>query len=178
MLETLLGILTSGGAGAIVGLIGSLATKWLEFKTLDKKLQFETEMARIRTQELELEQAHAIALADKQMQIAEVEGRIAADVAAMGAFTESQKEARVQYGGWVDQVRGLMRPVITLFLLTVTTAFAGMLWHRVGGFNALDGYQLVDLFDYLVRSAVFLTITAVSWWFGSRPTEWSRGGAR
>lgn len=171
MLETLLGILSSGGTGAIVGLVGSILTKWLELKTLREKLTVEVKMAEIRTRELELEQAHALALADKQIDIARVEGEIARDVAEMEAFTQSQKAQTAMYGGWVDKVRGLMRPVITLFLLVVSTWVLWQTWVLVGGLESMNRYDLIEMFQAQIDAMTFLTMTAVTWWFGSR---WSQ----
>lgn len=171
MLDAILGIFSSGGMGALVGLFGSVATKWLEYKTIGQKLIFEKEMAQIRTRELELEQQHAIALADKQIDIAKVEGEIQSDIASMAAFVESQKEQSLHYGGWVDQVRGLMRPIITMFLLTVSTWLMWEVWGRVDGLTSLEETELLALFRSLLDSVTFLTMTAVTWWFGSR---WSQ----
>lgn len=170
MLETLLGILASGGTGAIVGLIGSIAAKWLDLKVLKEKLTVEVKMAEIRTRELELEQSHALALADKEIDKAEVEGKITLDVAEMQAFAESQKAQAIRYGGVVDSIRGLMRPVITLFLLIASTWILYLVWQMVGGLQALDQDELLALFKSQIDAMTFLTMTAVTWWFGSRPS--------
>lgn len=170
MLETLLGILASGGTGAIVGLIGSFAIKWLDLKVLKEKLTVEVKMAEIRTRELELEQSHALALADKEIDKAEVEGKITLDVAEMQAFAESQKAQAIRYGGVVDSIRGLMRPVITLFLLIASTWILYRVWQMVGGLQALDQDELLALFKSQIDAMTFLTMTAVTWWFGSRPS--------
>lgn len=170
MLETLLGILASGGTGAIVGLIGSIAIKWLDLKVLKEKLTVEVKMAEIRTRELELEQSHALALADKEIDKAEVEGKITLDVAEMQAFAESQKAQAIRYGGVVDSIRGLMRPVITLFLLIASTWILYRVWQMVGGLQALDQDELLALFKSQIDAMTFLTMTAVTWWFGSRPS--------
>lgn len=171
MIGTLIDILSAGGTGAIVGLVGSIAVKWLDLKVLREKLTVEVKMAEIRTRELELEQAHALALADKEIDKAEVEGKIALDVAEMNAFAESQKEASVRYGGFVDQIRGLMRPIITVFLLAASTWILYRVWQMVGGLESLNERELLDLFRDQINAMSFLTMTAVTWWFGSRPSH-------
>jgi len=168
MLEAILGIFGSTGMGGLIGLAGGIASKWLEYKTIGQKLEFEKQMALIRAQELKLEMQHAIALADKQMEIAQVEGEIQRDVAEMAAFTESQKAGQKVYGGWVDQVRGLMRPVITMYLLAGSSMLTVLLWWTLGGLSAFPPEKLQNLFVHLVDSSVFLTVTAVLWWFGTR----------
>lgn len=168
MFEAILGIFSSAGMGGIIGLAGGIASKWLEYKTIGQKLAFEKQMALIRTKELEMEMKQALALADKQMEIAQVEGEIQKDVAEMAAFTESQKAGQKVYGGWVDQVRGLMRPVITVYLLAISSFLTVLIWGTLGGLEAFPPEKLQDLFVYLVNASVFLTVTAVLWWFGSR----------
>lgn len=172
MLETILSIMSSGGIGAVVGLVGSFATKFVEYKVLARKLQYEKEMAEIRTKELQLEHEHAIALADKSIELAETEGNIAADVASFDAFKEAQKELTVKYGTWVDKLRGTIRPIITIFLLTTSTVLMYKVWIMIGGLESYDEKQLFALFDRLVDAAIFLTMTSVTWWFGTRPSEW------
>jgi|SRR6056300_1576129 len=174
MLDAVLGIFSSGGMGAIVGLVGSIATKWLEYRTIGQKLKYEEKMALIRAKELQLEHTHAVAMADKALETAEVEGAIAADIAAMQAFTESQKVNQVLYGGWIDKIRGLVRPFITGYLLLITTWITILLWNTIGGLESMPQEELTDLFRHLVHAAVFLTITAVTWWFGTRPSEWRK----
>lgn len=173
MLEVIASIMGSTGLGAVVGLIGSAFTKYLELKTLKERLAFEKSMAEIRTKELELEQAHAILVAEKKLELTQAEGEIQREVAEIGAFLESQRADAVRYGGWVDQVRGLMRPVITIFLLTLVTVFMWRVWQKVGGLEALDQKTIIALFDHMIRSVIFLTVTAVAWWFGSRATDWA-----
>lgn len=178
MLEIIASIMGSSGLGAVVGLIGSAYTKYLELKTLKERLSFEKAMAEIRTKELELEQAHAIVVAEKKLELVQAEGQIQRDVAEIGAFLESQRADAVRYGGWVDQVRGLMRPVITIFLLGVVTFFMVLLWQKTGGIDAMEKKKVIELFDYMIRSVIFLTVTAVAWWFGSRATDWASMGKR
>ena len=175
MFETILSILSSGGIGAVVGLIGSFATKYVEFKVLDRKLRNEKELAEIRIRELELEQSHALALADKQIDIAQAEGAIQQDIAAMDAFKESQREVSIKYGTWIDNLRGAMRPIITIFLMIVSVYLTWKVWLIVDGLGGMERKDVFSLFKYLIESSVFLTITAVTWWFGTRPSEWVKG---
>lgn len=168
MLEMLLGVLSSAGMGTLVGLVGSIATKWLEFKMLDKKLAHEEAQAEIRLREQQAEYTHAVAMADKQIETAQVEGEIQMDIAASEVFRESLKSQQMEYGGVVDKIRGLMRPAITLFLLAVTTWYTWRLHDMVGGLDGLEPVEVVELYKHAVLTTFFLASTAVSWWFGSR----------
>ncbi len=174
MLEAVIGLLSSGGLGAIVGLVGAIFTKKIEAQAQRDKLEHERSMTELRVKELEVEHQHALDLAEKQIEIAEAEAQIQRDVAEMNAFTESQKAQSVRYGSWVDSVRGLMRPLITTTLMIAFIVLVFVVWTRVGGLNALTGEQINALFTELLRAVIFLTITSVTWWFGSRPTEWRK----
>lgn len=172
MLEILLGIFTSSGAGAITGLIGALATKFLEYKTLGRKLEYEAKMAEIRVREANDERAHELALADKEIERAQVEGEIQRDVAEMQAFTESQKTQAVKYGGWVDSVRAMVRPFVAFYLLIACTILTVILWRMVGGLEALPKEQVIGLFDHAIKSLFYLATTAVLWYYGARSSHW------
>jgi hypothetical protein len=71
----------------------------------------------------------------------------------------------------VDVTRGMMRPGITIYLLVVESAICYYLYQLVLKFNLLPAEQALPLFITVVDSLVFLTATAVTWWFGSRPNQ-------
>lgn len=165
MLGTLIDLFSTSGLGAIVGLVGSFLTK-VEDRKL-KKLTFEHDerMAKIRTDELRLE-------GEQKIQLAETEGEIASDIERQKSFTESLKEQSMLYGiRFVDAVRGLMRPVITIFLLIVSSWLAVNVYHLAGGLQSMPENDVIDLFREIVTQILFLTTTAVTWWFGSRPSS-------
>lgn len=171
MLDIILGIFSSGGMGAIVGMAGSAFTKWIETKTLKQRLEYELARAEISIKELQLEHDNAVALADKQIDIAQTEGEMQNELASIQGFVQSQKENTVKYGGWVDKFRGMIRPVITLFLLGVLTAFTAMMYDRVGGMDGVDPETQMQIFMTLIGNISFLSVTAVAWWFGASPSR-------
>jgi hypothetical protein len=65
----------------------------------------------------------------------------------------------------------MMRPGITIYLLVVESAICYYLYQLVLKFNLLPAEQALPLFITVVDSLVFLTATAVTWWFGSRPNQ-------
>ncbi len=170
MLEILFGLLSSTGFGAITGLIGSIATKVMEYKTLGRKLEYDVQMAEIRQREVEAEQSHELAMADKQMERAQVEGQLVVDAEEMRAFTESQKQNKVGEGP-MAAVRSLVRPVVTFYLLTACTVLTYLIWKAIGGLDALPTKELVEIFRHTIYTIFFLASTAVTWYFGSRPSS-------
>jgi hypothetical protein len=169
MLAEITAVASSGGLGAIVGLLGGIATRWQQYKIQKAELEHDAKMRLYDLQEAKLERQHFLDMADKKMEMAEQEGDIAYDQADLSNLKESIKYANRDTGiEVVEKVKGLMRPGITLFLLVVTCAFAVMLWDKVGGLDAMEQKEALELFNHIIRQMVFLTVTAVAWWFSSR----------
>lgn len=176
MIGTLADLFASSGLGAIVGLLGSWLTKREERRNLELKLTHDIKMADIRKQEAAFEFEHELAMADKQVERAQAEGEIARDVAEMDAFREGLKEQQLIYKiKWVDAIRGLMRPVITIYLLLLATLVATKIGSITGGLGALDKTVMETLYSDTIAQIFFLVTTAVTWWFGSRPSSGRRG---
>ena len=66
----------------------------------------------------------------------------------------------------VDAFRGFMRPAITLYLLVITSSIAYYLHEIVT--NAPVATAPEQIYSQVIMSVLFLTETAVTWWFGSR----------
>ena len=173
MLGEIVGILSSSEVGAIVGLFGSWLTKREERRNFELKYDFDVKMAEIRKSEAELEFNHELALADKHLERAELEGEIQGDVEEMTAFREGLKEQQVMYKiKFVDAIRGLMRPLITVYLLVVGTVITIKLSALVGGIDgAMDAVEMTAMYKVTIAQVMFLLTTAVTWWFGSRPSS-------
>lgn len=166
MIGEILGIFTSGAAGGILGTVGSLFKQRQERKTLAMELEHEVKMAEIGIRE-RAEEAKFTA------QVAEIQADEAMEVANMNAFSESHKaasELSKYTPSWVNGIRALMRPTITMILLVQQLFLVG---------GAITGVQLVENNDYItpemvytsVESMSFLCNMAVSWWFGSRSSS-------
>ena len=169
MLEILSGIMASSGFGVITGLVGSFLTKLEERKLRQAMNAHELEMANIDLQRDKLDHAHDLALADKQMDFAQVEGAIARDLAETNNIAETIKaQARPSGNAIIDGVLRFIRPAITAYLLVIVTILALKLHELTGGLERLDVEELFSLYKHIIYQLVFLTVTAVAWWFGSR----------
>ncbi|MDA8962619.1 hypothetical protein N9F42_00560 [Pseudomonadales bacterium] len=174
-MEALLSILTSTGAGGIIGVIGSWLTKREERKNIQLQFERDVKLAEIRKDEAKIEADHELALADKQIERAQVEGSVAIDQAEIEAFSEGLKEQSKTYGiKAVDGIRGLMRPLITVYLLVIATLLTLKINQLVGGLDSLEMSELKGIYDNVINQMLFLTATAVTWWFGSRPSSQRR----
>ena len=104
-----------------------------------------------------------------------MEGSVAIDQAEIEAFTDGLKEQSKNYGiKVVDGIRGLMRPLITVYLLVIATLLTLKINQLVGGLDSLEMSELKGIYDNVINQMLFLTATAVTWWFGSRPSSQRR----
>ena len=167
MIETLMGLASSSGVGALIGLFGSWMTKREERKNRELDYAHEIKMADIRMRELEAEQNHELAVVDKNIQKAEAEGDIKIDLAEMEAFTESQETT----SDFADSVRACVRPFILFYLLIGSTWIFFKVGAEIDGLESLPAADLLELYSYVVYQIVGLTSLAVSWYYGSRPSS-------
>lgn len=185
----MLDALFTGGWSAVVGglfgTFGSLFKGWLESR-------HERNMASLRAAERAADRSHELAVMDREAQhataLATVQAAQVERVADLETLqTSLLEEARgatwsapwaQRLSGWwaglvglglgaVDMVRGLMRPLITVYLIGLTTALALRILGQSAG---LDAPQAFDLLLKITDMVLFLTCTAVGWWFGSRPS--------
>jgi len=169
MLDAILGIASSSGLGAIVGLVGSYMAK-KEQRLLDQmNNEHELSMANVDMQRDAAESAQALEMADNQIEQVIAEGAIQSDIVAGEAFTASQRQAAKSSGvTWIDGLRSSMRPLITIYLLIIVTVITYHLNRIIGGLEVIPAADLYQLYSHIIDQAVFLTVTAVLWWFGSR----------
>lgn len=72
---------------------------------------------------------------------------------------------------FVDAVRGLMRPLLTLYLCILTQLIYLDLISITSVKNAISTTNAQSLVDQVVSTVMYLASTAVVWWFGSRPVQ-------
>ena len=175
MLE-ILSLLGSATGGGLLGIAGNFLKGKAEIK--GKKLDYEHERdlrkldmdelkieASLKNQQIKLEN-------DGELALANVEADRAKDVAASALRQASYNADKASYGGGiVDKIRGIMRPMITIYLLVLMSYIAYQVDTIVGGVEELPSKDIWGLYENLINSIVFLATTAVTWWFGSRSTN-------
>lgn len=165
MLEAILSFGQSSILGGVVGLVGSWLTKREERKQQDQEFRHEQRMAEINTEQMRFRATHELQLANKEIDRTEVEGELS-------AFRESLKTMAAKTGiPIVDALRAIMRPVVTVYLLGLSSYVAFKVAVLVGGLSNIDTAVIEQLFVSIVRDTLFLTNVAVTWWFGSRPSS-------
>lgn len=175
MLE-ILSILGSATGGGILGIAGNFLKSRSELKTkeVDHKHELATRLhdiqemeleATLRRDQIELENEGKLALAN-------VEAQRSQDIAASELMAASFSADKATYGGGiVDTLRGLIRPLITVYLMVVFTLLCFKITNMVIDLEIMNDQELIELYKELINSIIFLTTTAVCWWFGSRTTN-------
>jgi len=173
MISEIVGTIVGGGA---TGLLGSVINSVGDYFKQKQQYSHEEKMAEIETKHLEME-------IDRDVKITEREAKAREEVAAAETQAESYKaDTRAylpaeavkssQFIAWlmaiVDFIRGITRPGLTLYLCAVTTMIYLQTNAVVSQAGGLDGEQAFFLMKNITLGVLYLTFTAVGWWFGSR----------
>lgn len=145
----ILGLAASAASGGLFGLAGTALGRVAGF--FERRQEHSHERARW---------GHESQLLELQMQarVQETEGEIAlAETAGSWRGLEASMQAEAAIGSsyaWVNAVRGLTRPFLTLLLWLI----AGVIWF---GADAAGR-------DAITETATFAATAATLWWFGDR----------
>ena len=153
-LGDILGLGASAATGGLFGLLG------FGFKALFGWLA-DREKAKLVAQQ----NAHEIALIREQRESRKVETENEREIAAEETRRESYNFANVTgqpVWKWVASVVSLMRPVLTIYLMTVASIIV---------FQQIFGVSDTATKKEAVGLVLMLTATAVTWWFGDRPRQ-------
>jgi len=71
----------------------------------------------------------------------------------------------------VDFLKGLMRPIITIYMIGASTWITTMAWEIMSKNNiTITSSEAIDLFNRVITMILFLTVSCVTWWFFDRRT--------
>jgi len=158
-------------SGGITGLIGAGITAFVEFKK--QKLMFDHEVKMT-----ELDQITMKMEIEGTLRVAEVEAEAAVNVADSQALAQSYEADKASYTApearvgfmfrFVDFIRGMIRPLITVYLAVIVTVLYFSLKEALGDVSNLDPNDLIGLYREVVLSIIYVTTTVILWWFGTR----------
>ncbi|TDO96703.1 hypothetical protein [Marinomonas balearica] len=170
MLDMIIGVFSSSGIGAIVGLVGSWLTKKEERRNMEISLSHEKEMYHLKSTLQRHESEIQLKLAEQGLEIQREKNDTEVELKELSAFETSQRLNQPLTNRFAELIRGLMRPVITLYLLTIATYIALHISAYLGDIAMfLQKEDMVSMYRDMLDKVMFLTTTAVTWWFGSRP---------
>lgn len=152
-MEAIVSFFLSPVFGSIIGNIASYFNKIEERKLQESKWSHEYQMttlvAQNKREELQLEGD----LADKKL-----EGQ---------AFVEGVKSDN----GWMDKTRAIIRPIITTYLVALTTWITYQMHILVGGLDNIPMDNIFTMYWEIISAIIFLTVTCVTYWFNQRPSQ-------
>lgn len=179
--------------GGVTGLVGNVISSIMTFKTQKLKNEHDQIMLRLETAAMRAE-----AEANIKVTTAQVEGAVelADSQAYMQSIIQGNKqmfdgkwidklfsvEGRMRYlaipfgclvaimFGFVDWLRGFMRPALTMYLTGLTTVITWMAWDMLNkaGVANMTTEQAQHIFDQVITIVIYLTVSCVTWWFGDR----------
>ena len=174
----ILGGLTSLISGGVSGLLGTAIGSYFTFKS--KQLDIELQKEKY-TNEIELKKADAAIMAQEwaaRTQIAQTTADAQVEAEDAKGFTASLTSEPERYAtgtlttkqGWLmvglDFFRGIIRPSLTLYLAALTTLIYLQARALIG--TGITAEQATGLVEKIIDTVLYLTTTAVLWYFGSR----------
>lgn len=152
-MSIILSLLTGGATG----LIGTALSGVMKFFTNKQEQSHELKVMEMELRHMDKEAEVALKIEAKKQ-----EGKEA--IAAWAGLEASYKEAGQRWStgdsGWivfVDVVRGLMRPLLTLLLVIL-----------MGAIYFTLAPEQTEMHDQIIATILYLATASVLWWFGSR----------
>ena len=168
------GAIFGGGA---TGLFGSLINSLGDYFKQKQKYRHEERMAEIETRHLEMEINRDVIVSKQEaaakMEVAAADTQAASYRADSRNYLPAEAVKSSTAIAWmmaiVDFLRGAVRPVLTLYLSIVAYLLylhtSKVLEASGTGMTPDQAYELTKI---IILGLLYLTFTAVGWWFGSR----------
>ena len=179
--------------GGVTGLVGNVISSIMTYKTQKLKNVHEESMLKLETAAMRAEAEANIRITQAQI---EGEVEMADSQAYMQSIVHGNKNMFDQKWvdslfavegkwriltfpigcfeavmfGFVDWLRGFMRPALTLYLTGLTTVITWMAWDimKKHGLEGMSAVEAALIFDQVITIVVYLTVSCVTWWFGDR----------
>ena len=161
-LGELLGGAASGGLFGLLGSIVGVGAKWLQER---QRQQWQREKWSHEEALLRLEMQRGAAETEQELLIVQEKAAALAKVKSYDLQITAGPVSR-----WVNDIRSLFRPGLTVFLWIVVGV---LMWMLLGGglSGIIDAQDAIALVDYAIRLAIFAASAATVWWFGDRAMQ-------
>lgn len=168
ILSGISGAALSTAGGGVFGFIGSAVGSVVKYFQVRQQQKFEEKKWKHELKLIEIEQSRAREEDSHELAVISQQGTWS------GLGTSIQSEIAIgETYKWVNAVRALFRPMLTLGLifvlyymynnLSITLRMANPAFD-----NIFSGQKAGELMTYIVNSTVFSASTSVVWWFGDR----------
>jgi hypothetical protein len=145
----LIGIAASAAGGGVFGVLGTALGRLAGYFERRQTISHEQHRWAHELQLLERQQVAAAAQTEAELQRAHAAGRWS----GLQASLEAETAIRTSYK-WVDAIRGLTRPALTVLLWLITV----LIWCSADDQNRAT----------IIETATFAATAATLWWFGDR----------
>lgn len=179
--------------GGVTGLLGNLITGILKYKNQKMEFAHEAKMVALETAAMKEEAKMQIAvtkaeiegaveLADAQAYMESLKGaskpmfsemwidRLFSVEGKFGRFFAIPVAVVLAMGfAFVDWLRGLMRPALTMYLTAMSSVITYMAWEILQKNNIMmSANDAVSIYQETTGIVIYLTVSCVTWWFGDR----------
>jgi len=181
--------------GGVTGLIGNAFTTWFKYKNKKMEVEHEENMMKLEHQAMIQEAEMQIQVTKSRIE-GEIELADAAaykESLKSGSeklFSDKWIDMIMEAGkgkwygfifkfigmiiasgfAFLDWLRSFMRPAMTIYLMGATSWITYMAWDIVaktqGG--AISPDTAMAILDQVITTVIYLTVSAVTWWFGDR----------
>lgn len=180
--------------GGVTGLVGNIITGVMKYKNQKLQFQHEARMVALETAAMreeakmkiaitkaeiegavELADAHAytqtLKAADKQLFSDQWIERLFKVQGKFGSFFAIPVATLLATGfAFVDWLRGIMRPALTIYLTVMSSIITYMAWTimQQHGIEHLTADAALGIYNQTTSIVIYLTVSCVTWWFGDR----------
>lgn len=169
MITFLVSLLSTSGFGAIIGWIGGLTNRWMDYKTKTLDIQMQQNQF-----------AHEQSMRDKDLEALQVEVNGKMEIASLEAATKSEEAGfdalKASYAhdssfgsGRIDGFRKLVRPIITAAFMALILYINYCVWYKLDSVSTLTREDIMEI----IRWTLFEASVVIGWWFAQRPSEQS-----
>jgi hypothetical protein len=178
--------------GGVTGLVGSLVTSIMNYKTMKEKNAHEIALIQAQTSAMRAEAEAQIQVTKAQIEgaieLADAQAYMAGQVAGNEPlFGQNWVDKLLGTTGWlsyvagpvaclvafcfgfVDWLRGIMRPILTAYLVGCSSYITWLAWEIVQKYGqGMTSTQATEIYQSVVEVILYLTVSCVTWWFGDR----------
>jgi hypothetical protein len=178
--------------GGLTGLVGSVVTSIMNYKTMKEKNAHEIAVIAAQTAAMKAEAEANIQVTKAQIEgaveLANAQAYMASQTAGNEAlFGENWVDKLLGTTGWlsylagpvacivaflfgfVDWFRGLMRPLMTAYLVGMSSYITYLAWQIVQKYGqGMTHTEATAIYQSVVEVILYLTVSCVTWWFGDR----------
>lgn len=177
--------LTSLISGGATGLLGSVISNVTDYFEAKQKRKHQLEMRKLDLEEMDREYSFQKGMAEQEQNF-QLEER-SYDIQEKSYDHDSAAYSKgLQIEKWwlkamlvfVDFVRGLVRPALTIFLIWLVwdTRHEVQAVIDAAGMSAISPEKAMATYTMVIDMILYMASTAMAWWFGTRPKSKKKDG--